>query len=648
MKNSIGTKTLSLLLSLAMLLSLMPMGLTAYAATTWSSNQNLSSSKTYSEEIIVSQSITLTLNGCDVNANAGIYVQSGTLTVTGTGKLYVQGLRASTNTMGNGIKGNVIVDGARMDVYAADGGTGVLGNLEVRGGDASVNVYGGYGGNPQSSGVGTGGGRGVSGNVTLNGGSLYVEGGSGGDAAYGEGSKKGGSGGAGIGGNVTIRGGGYVHAVGGSGGMGTGGYGGGGLGHYGIVGTLTATSGQAMVIGGDGGDGYTSSGPNAACYGAITAGVRKESSTGGSWTNISGDTSTLQYVKVEGHAHNFTYSADGATITAICSAEECTLPDCTATLTINAPTGSLVANGNVKAATITGSIPEVATPAITYTKDGTAVEASQVKEAGDYVASITLGDAVASVAFTISPSYYIVTIPAKLNVQTGYNATSGITASGGIDPETKVVVTASSANGWKLKNDSNSVSYYLTTAEGGESTTKWQFYADELETGKTLPLGAVVEDYSRKPAGDYADTVTFTAKTESIYTTITWGGPELNRMQDGTTSFTKNGVTVTCGSIEKVDSRAGLAGGGTFTTSFGKIIGIEIYCNPWSYYQPGIIDGTNWVLTDSYISELTQHLTRYRINWEGTPATSVAYNNGFLMESTNNNDYIKVTVNERL
>lgn len=645
MRNNVRTKALSWLLALAMLLSLVPAtSLTVQAATTWSSNQTFSSSTTFSNEIIITKSITLTLNGCDVDANAGIYVQSGTLTITGTGKLYVYGKRASSNTMGNGIKGNVIVNGARLDVNPADGGTGILGNLEIIG-DASVDVYGGYGGDPQSSGVGTGGGRGVSGNVTLNGGSLYVEGGSGGDGAYGVGSKKGGSGGAGIGGNVTIKGGGYLHAIGGSGGSGTGDNGKGGLGNYGIVGTLTATSGSAMVVGGNGGNGY---GPSAACLGAITAGVRKESTTGGSWTNISGDTSTLQYVKVDGHAHNYTYTSDGTTITAVCTAEECTLPNCSATLTINMPTGTLMANGKVKAATVSGSIPEVATPAIVYTKDGASVDASQVKEAGDYVASITLGDAVASVAFTIVPTYYIVTIPAKLAVNTGYTATNGITATGEIDPETKVVVTASSANGWKLKYGSNSVPYYLTTAEGGASTTKWQFYSEELEANTTKPMGAVVENYDRIPAGDYVDTVTFTAKLESIYTTISWSGPELNGMAGSTTSFTKNGITVTCGHIDKVDSRAGLSGGGSFTTSIGKITKIEIYCNPWSESQPGIIDGTNWILVDKYISQVTYMLTRYNIKWEGTPATTVPYSNGFLMESTNYTDYIRVTIDERL
>lgn len=469
---------------------------------------------TYNDPIIVTKNVTLTLNGCDVTANAGIYIQSGTLTITGTGKLYVYGNRAAADTMGHGIIGNVVVNGSRLEVNPADRGDGIQGDLQIIG-DASVDVYGGYGGSPQSSGVGSAGGRGISGNVTVSGGSLYVEGGSGGDGAYGVGSKRGGDGGVGIGGNVTIRGGGYLHAIGGSGGMGID-YGSGGAGHYGIVGTLTVTSGSAMVIGGGGGDGYNTPAPNAACYRTITAGVRKESTTGGAWTNISGDTSTLQYVKVEGHGHKFTYSASGSTITAVCSTDECPLQDNTGTLTINHPKGSLVSNGLVRDAVLTGSLSEIVKPAITYTKDGVVVEASQVKDVGDYVATMTLGDAVASVEFTITPSDYIVTIPAKIDAQnSGYNATDGITASGTIDSETKLVITASSANNWNLRDSGiGFVPYYLTTDEGGEKTTRWTFDDYEMAETTTKPMGAVIVDYSKAPAGDYADTVTFTVSME--------------------------------------------------------------------------------------------------------------------------------------
>ena len=638
MKNKVRTKGLSCLLCLAMMLSLvLGMSLSAQAAAaTWSSNQTFSSSKTYNDEIIVTKSITLTLNGCDLTVNGGIYVQSGTLTITGGGKLYVQGKRNSANTMGHGIKGNVIVNNAGLHVSAADRGYGIQGSLEVNGADASADVYGGYGGDPQSSGVGSGGGTGISGNVTVNGGTLYVEGGSGGDGEYGVGTKKGGSGGAGIGGNVTIKGGGYVHAVGGSGGSGTGDYGNGGNGHYGIVGTLTATSGTAMVIGGDGGDGYSSIAPNAACHGAITAGFRKESSTGDSWKDISGDTSTLQYVKVEGHAHHFNYTASGATITAVCDAEDCLLAGRTASLTLHAPTGSLIADGSIKAATISGEIPQVGTPGISYTKDGVAVAASQVKDAGNYVASIAIGDAVASVTFTIMRPTYIITIPTKLDAKgSGYNATDGISASGEILASQKVVVTASSANNWKLKNGNNTISYYLTTAEDGPKTTQWTFYEDELAETITKPLGAVVEECSRKPSGEYADTVTFSARLNSIYTQRqVWVASELyNAVEGGATSFTKDGFTLKCGKAYCQNDTVVISGGGTFSYDRGKITRIEIYtANTKGDGMPGICGSNGWVRTD--YEYLDNDHTYVWIAWEGQPARSIAFNNGFPMQNS--------------
>ena len=637
MKNKVRTKALSCLLCLAIMLSLMSgMTVSVQAATTWNTNHTFNGGMTYNDEIIVTKDVTLTINGCDVTANAGIYIQSGTLTVKGTGKLYVYGKRDTGYTYGHGIKGNVIVNGARLDVRADDKGDGIQGNLDIIG-DASVDVYGGYGGTPQSSGVGSGGGRGISGNVTLNGGTLYVEGGSGGDGAYGDGSKKGGSGGAGIGGNVTIKGGGYVHAIGGSGGEGTGDYGGGGYGHYGVVGSLTATSGSAMVIGGDGGSGYGSRNPNAACYGAITGAFRKESTTGHSWTDISGDTSSLQYVKVDGHAHHYiSYTASGATITATCDAEDCLLPNRTASITINAPTGLLMEDGSTKAATISGEIPQVATPGITYTKDGAAISASQVKEAGDYVASITLGDAVASVEFTIIPPTYTITIPAKLNAKgSGYNATDGISAGGVILEDKKVVVTASSANGWKLKNGKTTIPYYLTAAEGGAQKTKWVFYKDELDQTVTKSLGAVVSEYDRIPSGEYADTVTFTAKLESIYTTRdVWNSNDLyDAVAGGAKTFTKDGFTLTCGNAYCSDGMFFISNGGSFTYDRGVITKIEFFGQTKGDISPSICGSLGWKL-DGYGYGSSDN-TAVQVSWTGEPAKTIRFNNGFRFAPSN-------------
>ena len=390
-----------------------------------------------------------------------------------------------------------------------------------------------------------------------------------------------------------------------------------------------------MVVGGNGGNGY---GPSAACLGAITGAFRKESTTGGSWTDISGDTSTLQYVQVEGHAHHYSYNADGATLNAVCDAEDCLLKNRTASLTLVAPTGTLMADGGTKAATISGSIPQVGTPAITYTKNGTAISASQVKDAGDYVASITLGGAVASVEFTIIPPTYFITIPAKLDAKgSGYMATDGISASGTILADKKVVVTATSKNGWKIKNGNYTIPYYLTTAENGEKKTKWVFYEDELTAGTTKPLGVVIGDYDRIPAGEYADTVTFKASMQSIYTTRNvWSSDSsdlYNAATSGTKTITRDGFTLTCGRTYRSNNLIYISDGGSFTYNSGVITKIEIYAQTEGDINPGIVGSLGWKLDGSGYGSSTNTLVQ--VSWSGEPAKTVPFNNWMRMASDN-------------
>lgn len=116
---------------------------------------------------------------------------------------------------------------------------------------------------------------------------------------------------------------------------------------------------------------------------------------------------------------------------------------------------------------------------------------------------------------------YTITIPSTLNVaNSGWNATSGISATGTLADGKKLTVTASSANSWALKSGDNSVGYTLTTAEGGSQTTSWEF-TELSNTATKKDMGIIVEDYSSKPAGTYQDTVTFTASVEDAVVTHT-------------------------------------------------------------------------------------------------------------------------------
>ena len=122
-------------------------------------------------------------------------------------------------------------------------------------------------------------------------------------------------------------------------------------------------------------------------------------------------------------------------------------------------------------------------------------------------------------------SDYTLTIPATLAVaNSGWNASDGISATGTLAQGKKLVVTASSDGEFALVSGENKVNYKL--AESGDNTTtydtateknSWEF-TTLSETAATQPMGIVVEDYSSKPAGDYSDTVTFTAKVEVVKT----------------------------------------------------------------------------------------------------------------------------------
>lgn len=129
---------------------------------------------------------------------------------------------------------------------------------------------------------------------------------------------------------------------------------------------------------------------------------------------------------------------------------------------------------------------------------------------------------------------YTITIPATLTVeQKGWNATDGITAkvkSGDtFDSSKKLTVTAASANEWNLKSGENAIAYKMASATEQEksyadatATTSLEISAEALNTGNyEAPFGIVVEDYTDKPAGEYKDTVTFTAKVEDAVVTHT-------------------------------------------------------------------------------------------------------------------------------
>ena len=149
-------------------------------------------------------------------------------------------------------------------------------------------------------------------------------------------------------------------------------------------------------------------------FGAISGSV-KNAIAGIGWENKDGSgnsetiaisdsarsLSSYQKVWFTPHTHNFTnYSVSGASITATCSADGCTLDDGqgnhTATITVKAPEELVVGLGTIEA-TVEGEIPGVTTPEIVYNPGGNTAPTA----AGTYTASITIDNATASVEFTV-------------------------------------------------------------------------------------------------------------------------------------------------------------------------------------------------------------------------------------------------------
>ena len=109
--------------------------------------------------------------------------------------------------------------------------------------------------------------------------------------------------------------------------------------------------------------------------------------------------SELKLAIVPAHEHRWTYTADGAIITAKCGDNSCTSRN-GGSITIKAPT-DLTYNGNAKEATVEKSDWQGGKVNIAY-KQGDKVLTGAPVNAGTYTASITLGGATASVEYTIA------------------------------------------------------------------------------------------------------------------------------------------------------------------------------------------------------------------------------------------------------
>ena len=259
------------------------------------------------------------------------------------------------------------------------------------------------------------------------------------------------------------------------------------------------------------------------------------------------------------HQHSWTYTASGATITASCTDTTCTSPN-GGSVTIKAP-AELTYSGEGKPATVTASSdwqgPAASGITISYIKTGT--YGQQILEngalptnAGTYTASITVGDATASVEYTIQradpkASDFTFAAPSPLTYDgnaktatvepnTGINGMGAVTVKyfkNGAETEPKV------AGDYTVKvSVAEGANYNATTDD--LTTDVWKFTIGKATqtitapTDKTIVKGGIAEDIS-----DWATVAGVTGGSNP-------GTPSyaLNGQAPGGVSLTGNQLTV--------------------------------------------------------------------------------------------------------
>ena len=219
------------------------------------------------------------------------------------------------------------------------------------------------------------------------------------------------------------------------------------------------------------------------------------------------------YATFVSHEHNFTYSADGATITAECTAEDCDLPVVDgkhiATLTIAAAGGTYDGTTSF-GATITDANAIQGDAKVVYQKKngesyGEATETAPT-DAGDYKASITLGSgdntATASVEYTIAKAGQ--TISAE-DVTATYGDTDKAVSASVTDP-----TTVSGAISYAVKTGSGD--YIDIDSSTGKLTIK------KAGTAIVVVTAAETDNYSK---ATYEVTVTINKATAPAVDTPT-------------------------------------------------------------------------------------------------------------------------------
>lgn len=372
------------------------------------------------------------LTGGVITSTSSVAGNSSAVSVEGGGSLTLASGNIAGNTAGSNGGGGVSVHrsgssftmeggsiiGNRADKKHGGGVSVVSGSFTMNGGSIANNTAsgdgGGYGGGVYVTGSDssfTMNGGSISGNsATQWGGGVSVNGSS---FTMNDGSISGNT--ASSGGGVHVNGSGFTMSSGNITGNHASGSGGGVMlnissstsmtlsGNVRITGNTTAANapsnvylpeGRVITIGESGLTTNAQIGVSMAQPGVFTSGLPEN----GSLDNFTSDDSDYSLLLDDGeaalHAHSYTYSAEDAVITQACTCGH------NATATLSAPT-ALTYDGEAKTASMQydDDWQGYRKWIIRYTKDEQSV--SEVKEAGNYTASVTIGNATASVTFPI-------------------------------------------------------------------------------------------------------------------------------------------------------------------------------------------------------------------------------------------------------
>ena len=181
-----------------------------------------------------------------------------------------------------------------------------------------------------------------------------------------------------------------------------------------------------------------------------------------------------------------------------------------------------------------------------------------------------------------NPTYdetYTLSVPESLRIaNTGWNAMDSMTvkysgSSTGFDPAKKLVVTATSANSFKLTASgiSDTISYFLATGANETSgTTSFTFTAAQITAGTSQTLGVNVGTFDGASNGTYTDEITYTVEVQSTGTTasvsdmLTNGAVTVvSAVVNGTTGTTSVSGTFTYNGSEFTASNVSGAGSAT-------------------------------------------------------------------------------------